>query len=45
MLAKLVIEEGLTGPEISVFAICDGKDATCIGVAQDHKRVGENDRA
>ena len=40
---KLVIEEGLTGPEISVFAICDGKDATCIGVAQDHKRVGEND--
>lgn len=38
-----VIEEGLTGPEISVFAICDGKDATCIGVAQDHKRVGDDD--
>lgn len=38
-----VIEEGLTGPEISVFAICDGKDATCVGVAQDHKRVGDGD--
>lgn len=39
-----VIEEGMTGPEISVFAICDGKDATCIGVAQDHKRVFDNDK-
>lgn len=38
-----VIEEGLTGPEISIFAICDGKEATCIGVAQDHKRVGDED--
>lgn len=38
-----VIEEGLTGVEISVFAICDGNDATCVGVAQDHKRVGEGD--
>lgn len=38
-----VIEEGMTGPEISVFAICDGKDATCVGVAQDHKRVGDGD--
>lgn len=38
-----VIEEGMTGPEISVFAICDGKDATCIGVAQDHKRINDND--
>jgi phosphoribosylamine--glycine ligase len=39
-----VIEEGLTGPEISVFAICDGKEATCIGVAQDHKRIYDEDR-
>lgn len=38
-----VIEEGMTGPEISLFAICDGKDATCIGVAQDHKRIGDGD--
>lgn len=38
-----VIEEGLTGPEISVFAICDGKHATCVGVAQDHKRINNND--
>lgn len=38
-----VIEEGMEGPEISLFAICDGKDATCIGVAQDHKRIGDGD--
>lgn len=38
-----VIEEGMVGPEISVFAICDGKNATCVGVAQDHKRIGDGD--
>ncbi len=38
-----VIEEGMTGPEISLFAICDGKDAMCIGVAQDHKRINDDD--
>ncbi len=38
-----VIEEGMVGPEISLFAICDGNDATAIGVAQDHKRVFDND--
>jgi phosphoribosylamine--glycine ligase len=38
-----VIEEGLTGPEISLFAICDGKNAMCVGVAQDHKRIGDGD--
>ncbi|MFN8015798.1 MAG: phosphoribosylamine--glycine ligase [Acidimicrobiia bacterium] len=38
-----VIEEGLTGPEISLFAICDGEQAMCVGVAQDHKRIGDGD--
>jgi phosphoribosylamine--glycine ligase len=38
-----VIEEGLTGPEVSVFALCDGTRATLFGAAQDHKRVGEGD--
>ena len=38
-----VIEEGLIGPELSIFALCDGLDATVIGVAQDHKRAFDND--
>ncbi|MDE8348708.1 MAG: phosphoribosylamine--glycine ligase [Acidocella sp.] len=41
--AKIVIEECLFGEEISVFALCDGLDALYLGVAADHKRVGEND--
>ena len=43
----VVIEEGLTGPEVSVLAICDGRttdDAVVVlPVARDHKRVGEGD--
>jgi len=38
-----VIEEGLTGPEISVFAACDGTMAIPFGSAQDHKRIGEGE--
>jgi phosphoribosylamine--glycine ligase len=38
-----VIEEGLVGPEVSVFALCDGQRAVLFGAAQDHKRVGEGD--
>jgi phosphoribosylamine--glycine ligase len=33
----------LTGPEISFFAICDGKTAKTLAFAQDHKRIGEGD--
>ena len=40
---SLVIEETLTGPEISYFAICDGTSARTLAFAQDHKRVGEGD--
>ena len=39
----LVIEEGLTGPEVSVFAICDGTKAVLLSAAQDFKRVYDND--
>jgi phosphoribosylamine--glycine ligase len=39
----LVIEEGLTGPELSVFAVCDGERAVALAAAQDHKRVGDGD--
>jgi phosphoribosylamine--glycine ligase len=41
---RLVIEECLTGPEVSFFAICDGSRAVSIGTAQDHKRVFDDDR-
>jgi phosphoribosylamine--glycine ligase len=39
----VVIEEFLSGEEISVFALCDGEDAVFFGAAADHKRVGEGD--
>lgn len=39
----LVIEEGLTGPEVSVLAICDGRTAVALAPAQDFKRVGDGD--
>jgi phosphoribosylamine--glycine ligase len=40
---SLVLEEMLTGPEVSYFAICDGAKAVTLAFAQDHKRVGEGD--
>jgi len=41
--ARVVIEECLTGDEVSLFALCDGADAVLIGAAQDHKRAGDGD--
>jgi len=40
---SLVIEELLEGEEVSVFAICDGRDAVPLAPAQDFKRVGDGD--
>lgn len=40
---ELVLEEFLTGEELSFFALCDGKRAVSIASAQDHKRIGEGD--
>jgi phosphoribosylamine--glycine ligase len=42
--ARLVIEECLTGPEVSFFVIADGRRAIPIGTAQDHKRIFDDDR-
>jgi phosphoribosylamine--glycine ligase len=42
--ARLVIEECLTGPEVSFFVISDGRLALPIGTAQDHKRIFDDDR-
>jgi phosphoribosylamine--glycine ligase len=41
--AAVVIEECLTGEEVSLFALCDGETALSLGAAQDHKRVGEGE--
>ena len=39
---KIVIEEGLVGPEISILAITDGEKAVALSPAQDFKRLLEN---
>jgi phosphoribosylamine--glycine ligase len=39
----VVIEEALTGQEVSFFALCDGTRAIPLGAARDHKRVGEGE--
>jgi phosphoribosylamine---glycine ligase len=40
----LVIEECLSGPEVSFFVVSDGTRALPIGTAQDHKRIFDNDQ-
>ena len=40
---EVILEEFLTGEELSFFALCDGTHAAPIAAAQDHKRVGEGD--
>lgn len=40
---RLVIEECLTGPEVSFFVLSDGMRALPIGTAQDHKRIFDGD--
>ncbi|SFP06454.1 phosphoribosylamine--glycine ligase [Hydrogenimonas thermophila] len=40
---KIVVEEFLDGYELSLFAICDGKDFVLLPAAQDHKRLLDND--
>jgi phosphoribosylamine--glycine ligase len=40
---QLVIEEALSGREVSLLLFSDGKDFRLMPAARDHKRVGEND--
>jgi phosphoribosylamine--glycine ligase len=42
--ARVVLEECLSGPEVSFFALCDGERAVPLTSAQDHKRVFDDDR-
>lgn len=41
--AEVVVEERLTGPELSVLALCDGQTARLLTPARDHKRIGDGD--
>ncbi len=40
----VVIEEGLSGPELSVLAVTDGQRAVALAPAQDFKRIDDGDR-
>ena len=40
----VVLEEKIHGPEVSVFALCDGKKYILLPSAQDHKRLNEEDK-
>ncbi len=42
--SQLVLEERMEGPEVSVFALCDGEKMVLLPPAQDHKRLNEGDR-
>ncbi len=39
----VVVEEGMTGPELSLLAVCDGTRAVALAPAQDFKRIGDGD--
>lgn len=40
---RVVIEEFLEGPEVSIHAICAGTEFLLFPASQDHKRIGEGD--
>ncbi|MFI7130244.1 phosphoribosylamine--glycine ligase [Nonomuraea sp. NPDC050153] len=41
---RVVIEEFLDGPEVSLFALCDGSTAVPLQLAQDFKRAYDGDQ-
>ena len=40
----VVLEEKIHGPEVSVFALCDGTRYILLPTAQDHKRLNDKDK-
>ncbi len=40
----VLVEEYLAGPEVSLFAVCDGRRAVPLLPAQDFKRLGDGDQ-
>ena len=41
--ARVVLEQRLTGQEVSLFVVTDGTHAVVLAPAQDHKRIGDGD--
>ncbi len=41
---RLVIEQRLRGPEVSLIALCDGRELRLFPLARDHKRLLTGDR-
>jgi phosphoribosylamine--glycine ligase len=41
---RVVLEERLVGEEASFHVVCDGTRGVALAAAQDHKRVGDDDR-
>jgi len=41
--ARVLIEEMLEGPELSIFAVVDGRRMAWFAASRDHKRIGEGD--
>ena len=42
--SRVVIEEYLEGPEVSLIAFCDGSEVVACEPAQDYKRIADGDR-
>ena len=40
---QVIVEEFMTGEELSVFALTDGSESLVMLPSQDHKRIGEGD--
>jgi phosphoribosylamine---glycine ligase len=40
---RVIVEEGLSGPECSLLVLCDGRRVAPMALAQDYKRVGDGD--
>lgn len=40
----VIVEELLSGPEVSVFGLCDGRHVRTLASARDHKRIFDGDR-
>src|SRR5438477_384164 len=41
--ARVVVEERLTGREVSMMALCDGERLALLASSEDHKAVGDGD--
>ena len=40
----VIVEEHMTGPELSLLALCDGERAVALAPARDFKRIGDGDQ-